>query len=477
MPKQKRLVPEGPKRTRSVTQDLNANCKAVTNDTSTEGDESTVKVVTEESHTFYIGDIEAFRKFLTRRFDELTMKPLRGIAGHWVKIIEPRRLTDWGKYHEMKPSEAKTPPWWPQDVIYIEPSHLTKEDLTTLAIEMMLVHRKVDDVKRKNQWISRLKTAAELAVKMMPAADFSSSKNEVYSEEMKKRALEKILPSIFEAAQTYEDHIVQYKLFEGSGNTDPDRGVRHTWKPIPGPVIQQKPKRPRRTARSKRAQDTVHKAYGDKTKSNGTMIRLASAALPSSFLVDAHASAKASTPIACGSCTSRIFHGGCVMHRAAFSPSSSPSQSTHGLHLGEENQDMKRHARTVSDRGNMQSPFNMPSYTNPLQYSTAVTSFDGQAYQFADNNAPQALAFFQNVPAFVNSFAMFNAPTSPPSYNGYESLIPTADGFCYGQGISVPMSTSYNNTPMSISMTSSDICMPYDGLPAINMFTSPAVQS
>jgi hypothetical protein len=128
MPKQKRLVPEGPKRTRSVAQDLNANCKAVTNDTSTEGDESTVKVVTEESHTFYIGDIEAFRKFLTRRFDELTMKPLRGIAGHWVKIIEPRRLTDWGKYHEMKPSEAeKTPPWCPQDVIYREPSHLTKE--------------------------------------------------------------------------------------------------------------------------------------------------------------------------------------------------------------------------------------------------------------------------------------------------------------------------------------------------------------
>lgn len=116
------------KRTRSVAQGLAPNRKAVTGDTTPGDVEPTVEVVTEESHTFYIGDIEAFRKFLTRRFDELTMKPLRGIAGHWVKIIEPRRLTEWGKYHEMKPSEAeKTPPWWPQDVIYKEPSHLTKE--------------------------------------------------------------------------------------------------------------------------------------------------------------------------------------------------------------------------------------------------------------------------------------------------------------------------------------------------------------
>lgn len=115
------------KRTRSVAQGLAPNRKAVTDDNNPEDIESTVEVVTEESHTFYIGDVDAFKKFLTRRFDELTMKPLRGIATHWVKLIEPRRLGDWGKYHEMKPSEAETPPWWPQDVIYKEPSHLKKE--------------------------------------------------------------------------------------------------------------------------------------------------------------------------------------------------------------------------------------------------------------------------------------------------------------------------------------------------------------
>ena len=88
--------------------------------------DKTVQAVTQESHTFYIGDVEKLKEFLTHRFDELTMKPLRGIATHWVKLLEPRRLGDWGKYHEKLPSEADTPPWWPRTVIYKEPSHLKK---------------------------------------------------------------------------------------------------------------------------------------------------------------------------------------------------------------------------------------------------------------------------------------------------------------------------------------------------------------
>jgi len=73
--------------------------------------------------TYVIG---AFKKFLYYRFDELTMKPLRGIVTHWVKLLEPERLGCWGKYHEMLPSEAESPPWWPRTVIYKDPSHLKK---------------------------------------------------------------------------------------------------------------------------------------------------------------------------------------------------------------------------------------------------------------------------------------------------------------------------------------------------------------
>ena len=127
LPKSKSL-----KRSRSVAQGLAlARQTDVTNEDVNEFDQANVdnlsaQVVTEESHTFYIGDIGAFKEFLYYRFDELTMKPLRGIVTHWVKLLEPRRLGDWGKYHEMLPSEAESPPWWPRTVIYKEPSHLKK---------------------------------------------------------------------------------------------------------------------------------------------------------------------------------------------------------------------------------------------------------------------------------------------------------------------------------------------------------------
>ena len=127
LPKSKSL-----KRSRSVAQGLAlARQTDVTNEDVNEFGQANVnnlsaQVVTEESHTFYIGDIDAFKEFLYYRFDELTMKPLRGIVTHWVKLLEPRRLGDWGKYHEMLPSEAESPPWWPRTVIYKEPSHLKK---------------------------------------------------------------------------------------------------------------------------------------------------------------------------------------------------------------------------------------------------------------------------------------------------------------------------------------------------------------
>ena len=113
---------KGLKRTRSVTPDLAGN-----EDNSIEGVEQTVETATEKSHTFYIGDIDSLKKFLAHRFDELTLEEQRDIARHWIKLIEPRRIGDWGKYHEMKVSEAETPPWWPQDMIYKEPLHLKKE--------------------------------------------------------------------------------------------------------------------------------------------------------------------------------------------------------------------------------------------------------------------------------------------------------------------------------------------------------------
>ncbi|KAF3031125.1 hypothetical protein E8E12_000852 [Didymella heteroderae] len=257
---------KGRKRTRSVTPDLAGN-----EDNSSEGVGQTVEVATEKSHTFYIGDIDSLKKFLTHRFDELTLEELRGFVRHWIKLIEPRWIGDWGMYHEMKVSEAETPPWWPQDMIYREPSHLKKEELTLLAVQVMLIHWKVDDVKRKSQWISKPRDVANFVVQAISADDFSSSEGAAHSGEMQKRALEETLSSTFGIAQAYKTHNVQSNLTEGSSNKDPGRGTHHTWNTIPSSIIEQQFKRPRRIAHSELVQKNVDEASGDETEPDDTM--------------------------------------------------------------------------------------------------------------------------------------------------------------------------------------------------------------
>jgi hypothetical protein len=102
------------------------------NDDDEEDDES-CEVVKGKSNTFYIGDFEDLKRFMRQRFNELTMKPLRGILPRWIKLLEPRRFRTYGKYHEMLPTqmpEDATPPWWPKTIIYKEPSHLGKDGMS-----------------------------------------------------------------------------------------------------------------------------------------------------------------------------------------------------------------------------------------------------------------------------------------------------------------------------------------------------------
>lgn len=59
----------------------------------------------------------------------------------------------------------------------------------------MLVHRKIDDIKRKQDpWIQKLKDDALYLVTSKNTEHFSSSKGSEYNEAMKRRALEIILP-------------------------------------------------------------------------------------------------------------------------------------------------------------------------------------------------------------------------------------------------------------------------------------------
>ncbi|KAJ8107123.1 hypothetical protein OPT61_g9083 [Boeremia exigua] len=481
------------KRRRSVAQGLSSSKKI---DADKDADDKAVEashVVTEESHTFYIGDIDAFKEFLRCRFDELTMKPLRGIATHWVKLLEPRRLGDWGKYHEMLPSEADTPPWWPATVIYREPSHLKKDDLSTLAVEMMLIHRKIDEVKRKGAWVAKLRDVANFTVQTTSADNFSSSKGTDHSEEMKKRAIEQVLPSIFDVAQAYEDHIVQYNLFEGSGSVDPGRGKHHTWKPIPRPIRRPSAKRPRRSARTSLnpVQETIGEVSEADTEPDETMTRFARVphGLPalapspqtmpplvqSDFQTPRHSisiedshrqSWSVDTPVTIsGPCTPVFSHDDAKMHRTASTPNSSFDQSLHGLHLGEEDLDMKPQARTMSEQGNMQPAYNMIPYNQPVPYP-APTGYTNQPYQPTGNYPnPAPSSYAQTGPAFVNPFSMYHAPQPPMGYSQYATPMPATGGYPYEQNMFPPTPVSYPGTPMSMSMAPPDPNMAFHGLP------------
>lgn len=81
------------------------------------------------TETLYINNIEGLLKFYRHRFDELTMKPMRKIITEWVSRLEPQRQSKYGKYDNKLPSKrtALSPPWWPSDCPYREPSHLKRE--------------------------------------------------------------------------------------------------------------------------------------------------------------------------------------------------------------------------------------------------------------------------------------------------------------------------------------------------------------
>ncbi len=116
-------------------------------------------------------------------------------------------------------------------------------DLNVLAVDVMLQHRKIDEVKRKHSWVDKLQKAAEYAVETTPVEFFSSSKNLAFNTKMRERALRSLLPSLFDVAQSYEDHVTMHALYEGSGTTDPGTGRKHTWQIISKPpreVIQRK---------------------------------------------------------------------------------------------------------------------------------------------------------------------------------------------------------------------------------------------
>ncbi|PSN70944.1 hypothetical protein BS50DRAFT_270122 [Corynespora cassiicola Philippines] len=232
---------------------------------------------TAEMRAFSIGDTVRLQHFYAARLKELTMKPVRNIVTEWIKALEPDRMRKYGRYHRKYPPQMppdSQPAWWPDNVLYNEPAHLNKHELTPLAVDIMLIHRRKDERAGKPRagWIARLKTIAEYNVTQSPAEAISSAKSAEYCLFMKNRALQ-ILTDMFDVAQSHEDYLAQYNLYEGSGAKDPKRSPQHSWSPAPKPPRKSK----KRSFRSKlrpgdlSKQDESSDDLGDETEVDDTL--------------------------------------------------------------------------------------------------------------------------------------------------------------------------------------------------------------
>lgn len=114
----------------------------------------------------------------------------------------------------------------------------TVTGLLKVAVTMMLQHRIIDEPKRKGSWVAKLQQTAQYAIETTPPEQFSSSKGSGFSERMRDRALNEIMPSLFSIAQIYEDHLARNNLYEGTGNVDTGEGTMCTWQPVSRPPRQ-----------------------------------------------------------------------------------------------------------------------------------------------------------------------------------------------------------------------------------------------
>jgi hypothetical protein len=453
-------------------------------------DDQDVRVATEKSYNLYIGDVPEVKKFYHRRLDELTMKPLRPIVTAWIKQREPKRLSNFGPYHKKlacdMPPEC-TPPWWPRDVPYEEPSHLDKAGMSAallhvsktnsrtglllLAVDMMLQHRLIDEVKRRGSWVQKLRITAEYAVQTTAPDQFSSSKGSGFSEKMQKRALSEILPNLFEVAQSYEDHFAQYQLYEGTGNEDPMTGTRVTWQHLTRP--------PRQTALRKRVRRTKAPAAqklepdadnsGDETEVDDTATvthlrrgrrsqRQAQApqnshpqTVPQNSIPQVHVS-QGLIP-APAHVTAPTTSQDDMRYRSAAptpAPNTSFGQSMYGLQLGE-NMDLDvkvpYHDQAL---GQMTFP---PS--QPMQYSTSHSGFNPSAFRTHHDEGPFMGSAHSS---FDHSFS-FDPPYHPQVGDGsFTNLMNAGNaGFPYTYQDTYPPSSMpapigfFNGLPTSVS--------------------------
>jgi hypothetical protein len=285
----------------------------------------------------------------------------------------------------------------------------------------MLQHRQIDEEKRRGSWVAKLRQAAQYAVETIPQDQFSSSKIAGFNKWMKKRALDDVLPNLFDTAALYEDHLVQYDLYEGTGRTDPGDGISVTWRRLTRPprLVTLPRKRGRRTkaAQVPRTESDVD-APGDETEVDDTLTRAhwrtrqtrqtrRQAQQPQNPSVSVFRQHAPETPALTvpASASQQDRH-----IPSSTTSNTSPGQHMHGLRVNE-GMDAKMPIHT---QHNDQLPVgNMYPSNMPMQYPTSHAGYNFPVFQDAHPFPHSAESSFgSHVPCFAQSFFVFDPMAS-----------------------------------------------------------------
>ncbi|KAJ5982346.1 hypothetical protein N7451_012446, partial [Penicillium sp. IBT 35674x] len=92
-----------------------------------------------------VGDKKFLHRYYRKVFRNLQQTNCRIIAKAYVKLVEPRKQTQYpyngrkvvaGKTYQLSPEETK-PPWWPLGVSHREPDHLLKAERIALLLHIL----------------------------------------------------------------------------------------------------------------------------------------------------------------------------------------------------------------------------------------------------------------------------------------------------------------------------------------------------
>jgi hypothetical protein len=309
--------------------------------------------------------------------------------------------------------------------------------LLTLAVDVLLQHRDspIDELKRRSPWTVKLRQIAEYNVETTAPEHFSSSKNAIFSRMMKERAVNSILPSLFETSQSYEDFVFQHELWIYNDESAFPRGKAMTWQPVPRPpkqINQRKFKRARkarklRAPREESDADSHGEASGDDTEIDETMARIANRQLRRMELSVNRQRAEQEGQVArapavglstvmdtktppMSATTQRIFHP----TQAESVPKSSFDQSMDRLHLDE---DAKTGNLMASDDHAQQSQRGRTPLHHPIQYHNTRGDYANTSFQPMEPSgsfSTSGTSSFAQFPAdsYIDSshFSMFNSP-------------------------------------------------------------------